>query len=115
VVIEFIAVDSKEPVPADVVRGTALARAIIAATPRVPFALRTDTLALLVLLDKCEALTVNEIRDALGVAQATASAIVERCAVDGLVRKRRSRKDARCVFVKLSPKAQQWMRRTKGP
>ena len=55
--------------------------------------------------------TVGELAGRLQASHQGTVALVKRCERNGLVRKRRSRRDARCVEIHLTPKARGLVRR----
>jgi DNA-binding MarR family transcriptional regulator len=55
--------------------------------------------------------TVGELAERLNCSHQAAVAVVKRCEVNGLVRKRRSPDDARCVEIHLTPRARRLVER----
>src|SRR5690606_41932528 len=55
--------------------------------------------------------TVGELAGRLQASHQGTAALVKRCERNGLVSKRRSRRDARCVEIHLTPKARDLVRR----
>lgn len=94
------------------------ARAIMAELPAIGGGWRHEVydarmLALTVLLEPT-ALTIAEIKDALGIPRASTSDLVTEAAKQGLVERHTSRRDARLTVVALTAKAIRLRRLRRG-
>jgi DNA-binding MarR family transcriptional regulator len=94
-----------------------LARAIMDAVPATKDGKRgvlpSDQLALVLLLEALGPVEISRIRDELGIAQATASEIVDRGAYRGYVERIPAGHDRRLNEVHLTAKAKQLRRRSR--